>query len=239
MREEDIEMLLKNSCELKPDNTKKDEIIKAAKSQMNNNSLKSAIPPKIKFLNWLLPIAACLTFAFLIAGVSGAYIGLQNENYQTVYIDINPSVALTVNRFDKVNKVEFLNEDARNVLSNVKLAGLTATEALEIVIDNYENAGYFTEEADIYISAVANKNGNAEKLLEKLINQAEKVKGNRKYCVNQTHPNQEDKVSAEQIGISPGKYKLIKEIIEKYPEYTIEELKDLSMSELKKILNKN
>lgn len=41
---------------------------------------------------------------------------------------------------------------------------------------------------------------------------------------------------ADEYGISPGRYRVIAEIIEKYPHYTVEDLKDKSMAELKELL---
>lgn len=41
---------------------------------------------------------------------------------------------------------------------------------------------------------------------------------------------------ADEYGISHGKYRIISEIIEKHPTYTVEDLKDKSMAELKDML---
>ena len=56
---------------------------------------------------------------------------------------------------------------------------------------------------------------------------------------NTTKLTTEDRAEADEYGISPGKYRIISEIIEKYPSYTIEDLKDKSMAELKELLTKN
>ena len=41
---------------------------------------------------------------------------------------------------------------------------------------------------------------------------------------------------ADEYGISPGKYRIISEIIENHPTHTVEDLKDKSMAELKDML---
>jgi len=62
-----------------------------------------------------------------------------------------------------------------------------------------------------------------------------KIKGNRKYKVSGQALSQEEKEEAKESGISPGKYRIISEIIELCPSYTVEELKNLPMAELNKI----
>ena len=56
---------------------------------------------------------------------------------------------------------------------------------------------------------------------------------------NTTKLTAENRAEADEYGISPGKYRIISEIIEKYPSYTIEDLKDKTMAELKELLTKN
>ena len=183
-----------------------------------------------------MPIAACFVFAFILIG---SLIGLGNEDYQTVYIDVNPSTALSINRFGKVSSVEYLNEDAEKALNGIKLKGLSAEDALEKMITAYDENGYFDSNAEIYISAVSEKNKNADKLLPKLSERAEKIKGNRNYSVNTSKLTAEDRAEADEYGISPSKYRIISEIIEKHPSYTVEDLKDKSMAELRDLLTKN
>ena len=48
----------------------------------------------------------------------------------------------------------------------------------------------------------------------------------------------DEREEAKEHGISPGKYKVISEIIGANPEYTVEDLKDKSMAELKDLLPK-
>lgn len=235
MTDKDFEKLFKESEEIKPRAELKNEILAKAKQEMATTVIpKEKRSPRISlFAKGLMPIAACFVFVFILIG---GMLGLGNENYQTVYIDVNPSVALNVNRFDKVSSVEYLNEDAEKALSSVKLKGLTAEDALEKMIDAYDDAGYFENGAEIYISAVSEKNKNYDKLLSKMQERAEKVKGKRGYSVNVNKLTAEDRTVAKEYDISPGKYRVISEIIEKHPNYTVEDLKDKSMAELKKLL---
>ena len=235
MTDKDFERLFKESEEITPRVDLKNEILAKAKQEMATTAIqKEKRSPRVSpFAKRLMPIAACFVFVFILIG---GMLGLGNENYQTVYIDVNPSVALNVNRFGKVSSVEYLNEDAEKALDGIKLKGLSAEDALEKMITAYDENGYFDSNAEIYISAVSKNNKNADKLLAKLSVRAEKIKGNRNYSVNTTKLTTEDRAEADEYGISPGKYHIISEIIEKHPTYTVEDLKDKSMAELKDML---
>ena len=238
MTDKDFEKLFKQSEEITPRADLKNEILAKAKQEMSTTAIqKEKRSPRIShFAKRFMPIAACFVFVFILIG---GMLGLGNENYQTVYIDVNPSVALNVNRFGKVSNVEYLNDDAKEALDGIKLKGLSAEDALEKMITAYDENGYFDSNAEIYISAVSEKNKNADKLLAKLSERAEKIKGNRNYSVNTTKLTAEDRAEADEYGISPGKYRIVSEIIEKHPSYTVEDLKDKSMAELRDLLAKN
>ena len=235
MTDKDFEKLFKESEEITPRADLKNEILAKAKQEMATTAIKKEkSSPRISPLaKRLMPIAACFVFVFILIG---GMLGFGNENYQTVYIDVNPSVALNINRFGKVSSVEYLNEDAKEALDGIKLKGLSAEDALEKMINAYDDAGYFGNDAEIYISAVSEKNKNYDKLLSKMQERAEKVKGERGYSINVNKLTAEDRTEAKEYDISPGKYRVISEIIEKHPNYTVEDLKDKSMAELKDML---
>ena len=77
-----------------------------------------------------------------------------------------------------------------------------------------------------------------DELLGKLAKRAEKIKGSKKYTVNVSKLTADEREEAKEHGISPGKYKVISEIIGANPEYTVEDLKDKSLAELKDLLPK-
>jgi len=236
MTDKELMELYNNSSEFLPRAELKQRILARTEAELvSKNVIKESNPAQnLKVWKKLVPVAACLVLALL--SVIGL-LGLMGENYHTVYIDVNPSASLEINRFGNVSGVEYINEDAKNALEGIKLKGKNAEDALEFMLAAYENAGYFEKEADVYISALSETNKNVEKLLAGLGAHAESVKGNRKYTVNTAKVTAEDRELAAALGISPGKYHVIKQIIEEIPGYTAEELKGLSMKDLKTILN--
>ena len=243
MTDKDIEKMLEESGGLDMSHVKKDDILAKAKQEMyfgasvadqKKEKRSSSLFSKKRFI----PIIAGAALAFTICI---GMIGLYNENFQTIYIDVNPSVALKLNRFDRVIGVEFLNDDAKNLLSDVKLVGADATAAVQTVISACDSAGYVKEDSQIYISASAKEEQKSEKLLKKLKGSTENMRDEQKdsYSVNTYNAKKGEKKEFEKESLSPAKYNIIKEIIEEEDDYRLEDLKGKSMTELHKIKNRH
>lgn len=234
MTEREIEALLRKSDALCPRESLKDEILARVQTAPAPEAKTEALRPARPLWRRLLPLVACFLLAL---GLLGGGIGLRNEHYQTVYVDVNPSAALMVNRFGGVSGVEYLNEDAKAVLSEVDLIGERAENALERMIVAYSKAGYFEgEDAYVSISALLENNKNADKLLARLAARAEKLKEEHGYSVSASRLTKEEQENAKMLDIPAGKYRVILEIMAKDGSYTLAELKELSVGELKKIL---
>lgn len=241
MTERDIEKMLEECGELDMSHVKKEDILAKAKQEIYFGASKKEESTKKKSSFPLLFTSK--RFVPIVAGAALAVtlcfgmIGLYNENFQTVYIDINPSVALKLNRFDRVIGVEYLNDDAKNLLSNVKLVGTNSTDALSTIITACDTAGYVNANSEIYISATAKDDESSEKTLQKLKGHAETMREVKdESCnINTYNAKKNDKKDYKKESLSPAKYELINEIIAADSSYTLEMLKNKSMKELNDI----
>ena len=243
MTEKDIEKMLNESEGLDMSHINKDDILAKARQELYFAAPEEpAETPKKKssfFSHFtgrrIVPLVAGLAcaFALFVGGVA-----LYNENYQTIYIDVNPSVALKLNRFDRVIEVEYLNDDAKNLLSKVDLLGSDIEDALDTVLSKCDEAGFVKEDSEIYISATSKEEESSEKLLSKLKDHAESIKSsnsNKKYSVSTYNTKEEEKEKFENSKISPAKDKIIKEIVDIDDDYDLDDIEDLkgkSMYEL-------
>ncbi len=233
----DIEKLFRQSEELTPRAELKQEILArvALEVQKKEGSARAVRPRRFRTVTALL---AALLIVFSFAGTITV---VQGASEQTVYIDVNPSLALNVNGFGKITDVQYLNEDARSVLSGTALIGLSAKEATEHVIVALDSAGYLDGEAEIYISTLTQKgkkekkDKKAERLLKKMCKAAEQAKSKGRYTVNAAELSERDLQAAAENKLSPAKCQIIAEILEKDDQYTFAELAALSMKELKRI----
>jgi hypothetical protein len=231
-----IEQLLKGSPELAvSDNLK--SIIMARAAQAEDTKLV-LFPINVPDINRTSKIrrylAACVAaFVLICAAVTALYF----EEYETVYLDINPSVALSVNRFETVNRVTFINTDSYKTLSDVKLKGRPIKKAVNRILKAYRTGGILREDSEVYVSTFSRKNRNSEKLTEKIIRGI--LKNNRKnpISVNKEIIGSKEREEAKKSGVSPVKYKLIQRILAQDGNtYTFEDLKIMTMAELKGLL---
>ena len=241
MTEKDIEKMLAECDGLDMSHISKDDALAKAKREMHFGSAKEAEKEEKTSIMRSLTVrrlVPTLAGVALAVAIFAGSIGLYNENFQTVYIDINPSVALKLNRFERVIGVEYLNEDAKELLSGVNLVGCDATEALSVVIEACNSAGYVQDDSEIYISATSKDEQKSEKLLEKLKGHTEGMKAEEgeTYAVNTYNAKKADKERYEKSSVSPAKYDIIEDIIDEDGKYTFDSLKDKSMGELRKIL---
>ncbi len=245
MTEKDIEKMLAESDGLDMSHVNKDDALAKARRELyfgaaavsEGTEKKEEKSSFARFFTSRRLVPTLAGAALAIALFAGA-IGLYNENFQTVYIDINPSVALKLNRFDRVIGVEYLNDDAKNLLSDVKLVGCDATEALSTVINACNEAGYVKDDSEIYISATSKEEKKSEKLLGKLKDCAENMKDSEEetYSVSTFNTKKEDKKRFDNSSISPAKNNIIEDILdEDDAPFKFDDLKDKSMEELHKI----
>lgn len=99
------------------------------------------------------------------------------EAYATVAyvnVDINPSLELGITRYNKVNQVIPLNEDAKILLENVSLKDLDIKEALDVVIIEAKDKGYIEDGRvnNIEITLVKVKESNINVSRETLVQYA-------------------------------------------------------------------
>lgn len=95
----------------------------------------------------LIWAAACL---LILLGLGG---GLFFTPVSAIGIEINPSLKLTINRFDLVIGVEGLNKDGKRIAENTQLIFTEYSKAIDTLIADSQMQAYLQEgkEMDIYV----------------------------------------------------------------------------------------
>jgi hypothetical protein len=164
--------------------------------------------------------------------------GLQWVNTSASYIavDINPSIILTTNPFDKVVEVEALNEDAETLLVNLELIGLQVDEAVELIIAEATEMGYIDllAEGEVAMVTAYNRDKVDEKLSEKIRERVQERLENREMAVNVVGHEAvaEQKELANELGVTLGKVLFVQKMMEKYPELGGDELYTMSIKDI-------
>jgi len=183
------------------------------------------------YFRWASLAAAC--FAIIFIGWFQVY----RVADATVYLDVNPSVTLDINRLGKVISADADNEDGRIILDNMDLKGIDADVAMNALLGSMVKHGYLSQAQNTLLISVGGKNearttalrqklsANAEQTLETLLGSG--------IILGQT-VDLDDAAEdiAEHYGITPGKTALIIRLLKDQPEWNVQELAAMPMADL-------
>lgn len=118
----------------------------------------------------------CLAAAIILAVMPFIYFKAAYATVAYVDIDINPSLELAVNKYNKVNSVIPLNNDASLLIKKTPLKNMDIEEALSTIIDEAKGMGYIKDNSDnnIKISLVNLNENQAKMTSESLFDSAKK-----------------------------------------------------------------
>lgn len=175
-------------------------------------------------------IACIILFGFSIKGYS-----IYFEEISFVSIDVNPSIELSLNRFDRVISIEAYNDEGIKILNSVNVKNKVYNDALEILIKDELLNKYINDNSYIAFTV---QSADAEK--ESLLLNGVQHCGNNFIVAHNQQANVEYlaidndlRQEAHHYGISVGKYQAILELQQVNPNATIEEYKYNSIKEVK------
>ncbi|MEG1270461.1 MAG: anti-sigma factor domain-containing protein [Ruthenibacterium sp.] len=191
---------------------------------------------KPKLIARVSAFAACCLFA------CGLYL------YQTpayyVSVDVNPSVAYTLNTFDRVLGVSAANEDGAHILQTMDLKKLrykSIDEAMSLTLAEITREGYFDNRSNggIVIATSGNKTETAEKLAEHLkdIATVQCAKSNHIVSVSAMTASPAQADEAKLLGVTPGKLLLVKKLMTQQPAAKTRSMEEWLKKPVKDIIN--
>lgn len=191
----------------------------------------TSIPTKKKIrvitsLRAKIALAACAVLTALGIG-GGAYA------YQTpvayVGIDINPSIELGVNYFDRVVSAEGDNADGQDILSEINVVGMTYEEALASLNDSLMNKGYLTANAAVAVTVMCDDDSrysNLEETSQRCFSSA----GQGVHCSRATSAEHHE---AHESGLGMGKYLAWRSLVDAGVDISADDVAHMTMSELR------
>lgn len=169
-----------------------------------------------------LVAAACLMLAVLGSG------WLWFSPTAHISIDVNPSLELAVNRFDRVVGVEGWNEDGQTLADSLDLQFTDYTQAVEEILAHETVANLLAEDAVLEITVVGPENFQCTRLLAG-VKACTAGQGNAR-C-HAARP--EEAAAAHEMGLSCGKYRAYQELLALDPTVTPEEVAGMTMAEIR------
>ena len=165
----------------------------------------------ISKLRQCLPILSGVAAAAVLVSSIGYYETAVACSYVT--LDATPSIEYTLNRLDKVIRVEALNEEAQPIIETLTHQGVkynSIGDAIDMTVEVLRANDYLSEENnEIIIDVVSESEGRSEKLSK----QVEKsLAGNdSSLSLSVLKSDKEDRASAKGSGISTGQFKVLKD----------------------------
>lgn len=174
----------------------------------------------------LLPAAAC---AMLLLTVGH---WLYFTPTVEISIDINPSLELGVNRFDRVISVEGYNEDGEELARSLRVKYMDYSEAVSRILESDPIVALLSNEEIMTIVVTGTDGAQSSKVYSKIRSCTEGK--NNTYCY---HAHESEEEEAHEMGLSCGRYKAFLEAQALDPEITADDIQNMTMGEIQDLID--
>ncbi len=252
MKKRDVEKYINIAVSNSVPDVLDDIILKCEEKRGFSKNMKTKevnIEKKSFFLTPKFIGGACA--AVLLLGIVG-FTGVNQYNRyfsvdSIIELDVNPSIELKVNKDEKVIDAIALNDEAKKVLDGMDLEKVDLDVAVNAIIGSMTKNGYLTVDKNSILVSVKNKDSKESERLQKEI--TDKINGmlkedsiNGSVLTQNYESDSEIEKLAKEYGISEGKAKLIKRVLDTKlvnangEVYTFKSLAGLSINELNLLL---
>lgn len=149
------------------------EPIKASYKMKNSTmrylqQVRTARRPKLAARTWQRSFAAvCATF-LIVVGAGGLYTMRTPVSY--VSIDVNPSIELALNRYDRVVSATAYSGDGTAVLAGSNVNGMLYTRAIDAIVESDAMRPYLTEDSALTFTVASGNTDRETEIVEGIEN---------------------------------------------------------------------
>lgn len=180
-----------------------------------------------KFFSKSKRLAVTMAGIFAVIVAIGGYFSC-SVPISAVSIDINPSIEMELNIFDRVVNIKGYNDDAAEIISELDIENLYYSDAINTILENDEVVSLLESDNHIEVTATSRLK-NKSSTIQNCIASQTHINANDIYCLD----NQEDINMAHAAGLSFGKYRAFLELKEIDPNITVDDIRNLSMREIR------
>lgn len=160
------------------------------------------------------------------------------EETTLISMDVNPSIELGINRFDRVVYLNSLNNDGNELLQSLNIKNKTYEEALKLIAYSEKIKEYIKE--DFYFTfALQTKDKEKETLISAQLEEAfqEFYSSDSTENIDIFVVDEETVNEAHGCHMTPGKYVKFQQLKELDPDADAEDYTDMSIGEIQKCIN--
>lgn len=157
-----------------------------------------------------------------------------NKIVSVLTIDVNPSIEINLNNDDKVVSVIALNEDSKELLKDQVFTDKKVNEVLDSIIDLLSKKDYLKGDTNLILVNVVSEKENLLNEVKENIEKVTKEKAiSAQIVMQEVKVTDELKEIADKYNISISKAYYINEQLGDEENITIEDLKDVSLNDIK------
>lgn len=187
--------------------------------------------PLRRYMRWTALAAACFAIVFI------SWFQLFHMTDATVYLDVNPSVSVDVNRMGRVLDTAADNEDGRILLDQMNLKNADIDAAMNALLASMVRHGYLSRAQNTLLLSVSGRNEKrTEALRQRISADAEQalstLLGQGIILEQNVDPDDAVEEISEHYGITPGKAALILKLLKDQPSWDLKELAGMPMADL-------
>lgn len=204
--------------------------LKNSTMQFLENNAFSKRKTKLHFARYAA-VVAC----FLIVAFGAVTTSLYFTPVAAVSIDVNPSVEMQINCFERVISVKGYGSEAQSITEEISVNNMKYDKALDTLLCSAQMSEYLSADACIDITFSCenqDKCDTMQKSISDCIN-----RGNYKAECEVSALDNEQAQAAKESSMSMGKYKAFLTLKELNPEITQEEVQDLTMSQIRELIS--
>lgn len=168
--------------------------------------------------------AVCM--CLLLIGIGGGWV------YYTptaeISIDINPSIALKINRFNKVIAVSSYNEDGKELADALDVKHMSYDEALNQILEGEKIALLLSNDEIMEITVTAEGEEQSAAIFSQVESCTAQYRNMHCYAMSSSEAEE-----AHEAGLSCGKYKAFLELQQLDPSITAADVQNMTMREIR------
>lgn len=170
-------------------------------------------------------------FTFLLVILFGGH-WLYFTPIMTISIDINPSVELEVNRFNRVISVRSFNKDGMALTEELDMEFKNYTNVIEQILNNESIVELLSQNEVMTITVIGPDGVRSEQIMSEI--EACAAEHHNTYCY---FASSDEVAAAHAMGLSYGKYRAFLEIQSWDNEVTPAQIQNMSMREIRDLMN--